>query len=33
MSSIHTGKPDQPIILPELLTEKIVLDALAKASG
>ncbi len=27
------GKPDKPIILPELLTEKIVLDALAKARG
>lgn len=27
------GKPDQPIILPELLTEKIVLDAVAKARG
>jgi thiol:disulfide interchange protein len=25
------GKADEPIILPELLTEKIVLDALAKA--
>lgn len=25
------GKPDQPITLPELLTEQIVLDALAKA--
>ena len=25
------GKPDQPIILPELLTERIVLDALSKA--
>jgi hypothetical protein len=27
------GKADQPIILPELLTERIVLDALAKARG
>ena len=25
------GKPDQPIILPEILTEKIVLEALSKA--
>jgi thiol:disulfide interchange protein DsbD len=25
------GKPDEPIILPELLTQQIVLDALAKA--
>jgi len=25
------GKPDQPMILPELLTERIVLDALSKA--
>jgi thiol:disulfide interchange protein len=27
------GRPDQPIILPEILTEKIVLDALSKARG
>jgi thiol:disulfide interchange protein len=27
------GRPDQPIILPELLTEKIVLEALSKARG
>jgi thiol:disulfide interchange protein/DsbC/DsbD-like thiol-disulfide interchange protein len=27
------GKPDQPIILPELLTEKMVLEALSKARG
>ena len=27
------GKADQPIILPELLTERIVLDALSKARG
>ncbi len=25
------GKPNEPIILPELLTQQIVLDALAKA--
>ncbi len=27
------GRPDQPIIFPELLTEKIVLEALSKARG
>ena len=27
------GRPDQPIILPEILTEQIVLDAIAKAIG
>lgn len=27
------GRPDQPIILPELLTEKIVLEALSQARG
>ncbi|MER3523001.1 MAG: hypothetical protein C4326_02780 [Ignavibacteria bacterium] len=27
------GKPDQPIVLPEVITSGIVLDALAKATG